>query len=163
MTRVIPPDLDTDRTEEEASSADAPDRETDDTHQPSGKAAAGTGILEDASPNDLNQAAAAPSHPRSEAGKRGKRGGKKSARTKTNPKPKPTATVQTTLSLSLSSDASGFAECRDCNMLYNPYHEKDARLHARRHAALLSARAKGRTKTRRGTGNDEPDTCDLSR
>ncbi|KAI1631897.1 hypothetical protein F4809DRAFT_130503 [Biscogniauxia mediterranea] len=63
---------------------------------------------------------------RSEAGKRGK-----------------ATTVQTTLSLSLTD--TGFVECKDCNMLYNPIHEKDAKDHARVHAALR--RAKSRTGT----------------
>ncbi|KAI5923019.1 hypothetical protein F4810DRAFT_234322 [Camillea tinctor] len=63
---------------------------------------------------------------RSEAGKRGK-----------------TTTVQTTLSLSLTD--TGFVECQECNMIYNPIHEKDAKDHARVHAALQ--RAKSRTRT----------------
>ncbi|KAI0602510.1 hypothetical protein F4775DRAFT_245914 [Biscogniauxia sp. FL1348] len=60
---------------------------------------------------------------RSEAGKRGK-----------------TTTVQTTLSLSLTD--TGFVECKDCNMLYNPIHEKDAKDHARVHAALRKAKSR---------------------
>ncbi|KAI1849606.1 hypothetical protein JX266_004555 [Neoarthrinium moseri] len=45
-------------------------------------------------------------------------------------------TTQTTLSLSLTEKQ--FEECAECNMLYNPYHEKDVKMHARRHAALKS-------------------------
>ncbi|KAK8055620.1 hypothetical protein PG993_000847 [Apiospora rasikravindrae] len=64
---------------------------------------------------------------RSEAGKRGT--------TRKTAKPKKTATVQTTIVLSLNE--TGFVECEECNMLYNSLHEKDVKLHARRHAALL--------------------------
>lgn len=48
------------------------------------------------------------------------------------------AMVQQTLSLSISE--TGFTECRECSMLYNPLHEKDRRFHARQHAAILKAR-----------------------
>ncbi|KAI0128024.1 hypothetical protein BJ170DRAFT_399730 [Xylariales sp. AK1849] len=48
------------------------------------------------------------------------------------------AAVQTTLSLSLTEKQ--FIECKDCNMLYNPYHDSDVRLHARRHAVILRAK-----------------------
>ncbi|KAI0148646.1 hypothetical protein GGR57DRAFT_475066 [Xylariaceae sp. FL1272] len=51
------------------------------------------------------------------------------------------ASVQTTLSLSLTD--KGYAECKECDMLYNPLHESDAKHHARRHAALLKLKAKG--------------------
>ncbi|KAK8035812.1 hypothetical protein PG991_001885 [Apiospora marii] len=64
---------------------------------------------------------------RSEAGKRGA--------TKKTAKPKKTATVQTTIVLSLNE--TGFVECQECNMLYNSLHEKDVKLHTRRHAAFL--------------------------
>ncbi|KAI1344447.1 hypothetical protein F5Y15DRAFT_366619 [Xylariaceae sp. FL0016] len=53
------------------------------------------------------------------------------------------ATVQTTLSLSITDQ--GFTECKECNMLYNPLHEKDARLHARRHAALRKVQLTSKT------------------
>lgn len=46
--------------------------------------------------------------------------------------------VQQTLSLSMSE--TGFTECRECSMLYNPLHEKDRRYHARQHAAIMKAR-----------------------
>lgn len=70
---------------------------------------------------------------RSDAGKRS--GSKKQ---KTKPKQ---ATVQTTLSLSMAD--KGFTECKECNMLYNPYHEKDVKYHAKRHAALVKGKLKG--------------------
>lgn len=41
----------------------------------------------------------------------------------------------------------GFTECKECGMLYNPYHEKDAKLHARRHAAMLKVKAKKSSET----------------
>lgn len=59
---------------------------------------------------------------------------KESRANKNTRKPKP-ATVQTTLVLSLNE--TGFVECQECNMLYNSLHEKDVKLHARRHAAVL--------------------------
>ena len=146
MTRIDPRDLDD---AEEPNAANSPTTsDTDDPTQPPSKAAANLGALKDTSTNALNQAAAAQSDRRSEAGKRGK-----SANTKSKPKPKPAAaTVQTTLSPSLSD--SGFAECKDCNMLYNPYHEKDAKLHARRHAAMVKAKEK--EKRRGGDGPAAP-------
>ncbi|KAI0000257.1 hypothetical protein F4779DRAFT_604733 [Xylariaceae sp. FL0662B] len=67
---------------------------------------------------------------RSDAGKRG-RGGAAPA----GPRQ---ATVQTTLSLALNEKV--FTECKECTMLYNPFHEKDVRFHARRHAAMQRAR-----------------------
>ena len=137
MTRIDPRDLDD---AGEPNAADSPTTsDTDGPTQPPSKEAANLGALKDTSTNALNQAAAAQSDRRSEAGKRGKKSA--NANTKPKPKPKPAAaTVQTTLSLSLSD--SGFAECKDCNMLYNPYHEKDAKLHARRHAAMIKAKEK---------------------
>ncbi|ORY67031.1 uncharacterized protein BCR38DRAFT_425630 [Pseudomassariella vexata] len=48
-------------------------------------------------------------------------------------------TVQTTLSLSVHE--KGFVECKDCNVLYNPFHDKDAKYHTRRHAAMLKAKS----------------------
>ncbi|XXH01614.1 hypothetical protein Hte_007974 [Hypoxylon texense] len=77
-------------------------------------------ILCDASTDTLNQAASRRKQ-RANAGKR-----------------KPSV-VQTTLSL--SSQEKGFAECKDCNMLYNPLHKQDAKSHARRHAAMLKAKS----------------------
>ncbi|KAI0475414.1 hypothetical protein GGR56DRAFT_512248 [Xylariaceae sp. FL0804] len=50
------------------------------------------------------------------------------------------ATVQTTLSLSVND--SGYTECKDCGMLYNPFHSKDVKYHARRHAALRRAKSR---------------------
>ncbi|KAK6863809.1 hypothetical protein PG995_000337 [Apiospora arundinis] len=76
----------------------------------------------------LNEKDKSEEESRSEAGKRGANKKKKA------PKPK-TATVQTTLVLSLNE--TGFVECQECNMLYNSLHEKDVKLHARRHAAVL--------------------------
>lgn len=83
-------------------------------------------ILSNTSAGTLNQAASRRKQ-RSDAGKRGR-----------GSKPKPTI-VQTTLSL--SSQEKGFAECKDCNMLYNPLHKQDAKCHARRHAAMLKAKS----------------------
>ncbi|KAF7536946.1 hypothetical protein G7054_g4092 [Neopestalotiopsis clavispora] len=57
--------------------------------------------------------------------------------TKKGPKAKQ-ATVQTTLSLSLTEKQ--FVECNECNMLYNPYHEKDLKMHKKSHAAMLKAK-----------------------
>lgn len=48
------------------------------------------------------------------------------------------ATVQTTLSLSLTEKQ--FVECTVCNMLYNPYHEKDVQMHKKRHAAVMRSK-----------------------
>jgi hypothetical protein len=50
------------------------------------------------------------------------------------------ATIQTTISLSL--DEKQFMECTECNMIYNPYHEADVKLHKRRHAASLRSKRK---------------------
>ncbi|RYP89671.1 hypothetical protein DL770_004202 [Monosporascus sp. CRB-9-2] len=85
-------------------------------------------ILADKSKGALNKAATQPGQ-RLEAGKRGKSKGPNSK----------SVTVQTTLSLSMSD--KGFTECKECNMLYNPYHEKDAKFHARRHAAMLKSKS----------------------
>ncbi|KAI1505191.1 hypothetical protein F5X99DRAFT_307159 [Biscogniauxia marginata] len=87
----------------------------------------GEGILATVSSRTLNQMDNLPKK-RSEAGKRGK-----------------VATVQTTLSLSMTD--TGFAECKDCNMLYNPFHEKDAKDHARIHAALRKAKSDTKNNT----------------
>ncbi|KAH6653004.1 hypothetical protein BKA67DRAFT_659653 [Truncatella angustata] len=65
---------------------------------------------------------------RSDAGKRGASKKQKPQR----------ASVQTTLSLSLTEKQ--FVECTECNMLYNPYHEKDVKMHKKRHAALLKSK-----------------------
>ncbi|CAK7226999.1 hypothetical protein SEUCBS140593_006431 [Sporothrix eucalyptigena] len=47
------------------------------------------------------------------------------------------ATVQTTLSLAISGgDSASVKECKECNILYNPLHEKDAKFHARYHASV---------------------------
>ncbi|CAK7239055.1 MAG: hypothetical protein STHCBS139747_000476 [Sporothrix thermara] len=47
------------------------------------------------------------------------------------------ASVQTTLSLAIAGgDSASVKECRECNILYNPLHEKDARFHARYHASV---------------------------
>ncbi|KAI1260240.1 hypothetical protein F5Y18DRAFT_406029 [Xylariaceae sp. FL1019] len=81
--------------------------------------------LSTSSPNSLNIANIIP-----EATKRGK-----------VMREKRRASVQTTLSLSLTD--KGYAECKECDMLYNPLHESDAKHHARRHAALLKLKAKG--------------------
>ncbi|KAI1773145.1 hypothetical protein F4818DRAFT_118970 [Hypoxylon cercidicola] len=81
------------------------------------------GALSNTSPDTLNQAASRKQ--RQDAGKHGR--GSKSA------------IVQTTLSL--SNQEKGFAECKDCNMLYNPLHKQDAKCHARRHSAMLKAKS----------------------
>ncbi|EFX05226.1 hypothetical protein CMQ_3295 [Grosmannia clavigera kw1407] len=60
-----------------------------------------------------------------------------SARKKT---PTPAASTQTTLSLTIGGDA--MKECTECNILYNPLHEKDAKFHARYHASLRRKRAR---------------------
>ncbi|KAI0149102.1 hypothetical protein BJ166DRAFT_56854 [Pestalotiopsis sp. NC0098] len=85
--------------------------------------------LQDLSDNMLNQ------DPQTEPEKfkLHKRGTKKGSRPKQ-------ATVQTTLSLSLTEKQ--FVECNECNMLYNPYHEKDLKMHKRRHAAALKEKKK---------------------
>lgn len=62
--------------------------------------------------------------------------GRRRSRKKTSAKAK--TTVQTTLSLTRET---GFKECKDCNIVYNPLHEKDAKFHARRHAAVLRKRS----------------------
>ncbi|RYP39287.1 hypothetical protein DL767_002296 [Monosporascus sp. MG133] len=123
-TKVVSRDLDvTDDEEEETIESPAPD-----TDQSTTTRREGLGILTDKSKDALNKAATQPGQ-RLEAGKRGKRKGPDSK----------SVTVQTTLSLSMSD--KGFAECKECNMLYNPYHEKDAKFHARRHAAMLKSKA----------------------
>ncbi|KAH8668747.1 hypothetical protein BX600DRAFT_262482 [Xylariales sp. PMI_506] len=53
-------------------------------------------------------------------------------------RPQRTKAIQTTLSLSLSEKQ--FTECEECKMLFNPYHDKDVKLHARRHAAMVKKR-----------------------
>ncbi|KAK8021615.1 hypothetical protein PG990_006753 [Apiospora arundinis] len=87
-----------------------------------------TMVLGEVAALKLNEKDKSEEESRSEAGKRGANKKKKA------PKPK-TATVQTTLVLSLNE--TGFVECQECNMLYNSLHEKDVKLHARRHAAVL--------------------------
>ncbi|CAJ2509305.1 Uu.00g143310.m01.CDS01 [Anthostomella pinea] len=89
-------------------------------------------IMAETSPNSLDRVVDGRRTKRPEAvGKRGKE----------TPEVPKAATVQTTLSLSLNDQ--GFTECRDCYMLYNPYHEKDVRHHARLHDALQKARLDG--------------------
>ncbi|RYO94553.1 hypothetical protein DL764_007817 [Monosporascus ibericus] len=123
-TKVVSRDLDaTDDEEEETIDSPAPERDQSTTARRED-----SGILADKSNDALNKATTHPGQ-RLEAGKRGKRKGPSSK----------SATVQTTLSLSMSD--KGFAECKECNMLYNPYHEKDAKFHARRHAAMLKAKS----------------------
>lgn len=60
-----------------------------------------------------------------------KRAGTKKAKVKP-------AIVQTTLSLSLTE--TQFTECTECNMLYNPYHANDAKMHKKRHTAILRSK-----------------------
>jgi hypothetical protein len=80
-------------------------------------------VLRDVSTNVVNRQTVRTAD-KSDFGKRGTKKRQKSTQ----------ATVQTTLSLSLTEKQ--FVECKDCSMLYNPYHEKDVKLHARQHAAL---------------------------
>ncbi|RYP12239.1 hypothetical protein DL765_007424 [Monosporascus sp. GIB2] len=122
-TKVVSKDLDVTGDAEEET-VGRPDPETD---QPTTTQRENSGILADTSKDALNKAAAQQEQ-RLEAGKRGRGKG---------PNSKPVV-VQTTLSLSMSD--KGFVECKACNMLYNPYHEKDAKFHARRHAAMLKSK-----------------------
>ncbi|CAK7264931.1 hypothetical protein SEPCBS57363_001332 [Sporothrix epigloea] len=47
-----------------------------------------------------------------------------------------TVPVQTTLSLAIAGGTSASVkECKECNIVYNPLHDKDARFHARYHAS----------------------------
>ena len=47
-----------------------------------------------------------------------------------------TVPVQTTLSLAIAGGTSASVkECKECNILYNPLHDKDAKFHARYHAS----------------------------
>ncbi|KAK6076556.1 hypothetical protein SCUP515_05385 [Seiridium cupressi] len=85
-------------------------------------------VLQIASTNTLNQKHRMEIY-KSDAEKQG--GAKKQ-------KPNKKATVQTTLSLSLTEKQ--FVECTECNMLYNPYHEKDAKMHKKRHATVLKSK-----------------------
>lgn len=57
----------------------------------------------------------------------------------------PSAATQTTLSLTIGGDA--MKECRECNILYNPLNEKDAKFHSRYHASLRRKRARQGTET----------------
>ncbi|KAI1412069.1 hypothetical protein F5Y13DRAFT_190748 [Hypoxylon sp. FL1857] len=103
------------------------DRENEESNTVDDRSAVSEGctnVLLDASSDILNRPIAR-HKTRSDAGKCGR--GPKSA------------TVQTTLSLSAAE--KGFTECKACNMLYNPLHKQDAKCHARRHAAMLKARA----------------------
>ncbi|RYP51339.1 hypothetical protein DL768_003343 [Monosporascus sp. mg162] len=111
--------------DEEEDTIESPVPETDQSATTRREA---LGILTDKNKDALNKAATRPEQ-RLEAGKRGKHKGPNSK----------SVTVQTTLSLSMSD--KGFAECKECNMLYNPYHEKDAKFHARRHAAILKSKS----------------------
>lgn len=130
-TKVIPQDIETDEPAENKD-PDNPSSEGDrPVPIPSDKEAA-AGILTGTSASTLNKATA-PSQQRSEAGKRGKSHKGPSVKS---------ATVQTTLSLSMSDQ--GFTECKECNMLYNPYHVKDAKIHAKRHAAILKTKSKSK-------------------
>lgn len=125
-TRAVSRDLNTDETEgTEDPSSPAP--EDDRVNQTSREASR---VLEGTSASTLNQTATQLPQ-QLEPGKRGK------AKSRS---PKSKSSVQTTLSLSMSDQ--GFTECKDCHMLYNPYHEKDAKLHARRHAAMLKTKSK---------------------
>ncbi|KAK7754386.1 hypothetical protein SLS62_003679 [Diatrype stigma] len=134
-TRVIPKHLDD---SDAGGNEEDPDVATSEADlppvQPQRQRKAAAGVLTGTSTDTLNRPAT-PSQQRSEAGKRGK---------SKDPNPKP-ATIQTTLSLSMSDQ--GFTECKECGMLYNPYHEKDAKFHARRHAAMLKAKAKEGSET----------------
>lgn len=48
--------------------------------------------------------------------------------------------VQTTLSLSIGGSA-GMRECKVCDMVYNPFHPEDVKVHTKRHAGALKKRA----------------------
>ncbi|CAK7269035.1 hypothetical protein SEPCBS119000_003363 [Sporothrix epigloea] len=57
--------------------------------------------------------------------------------TKKRKKTSGTPPVQTTLSLAIAGgDCASVKECKECNILYNPLHEKDAKFHARYHASV---------------------------
>ena len=58
-------------------------------------------------------------------------------RKRAKPTTKKKTSVQTTLSLTMDAN---FTECKVCNILYNPYHAEDAKIHARRHAAIIRRR-----------------------
>ncbi|KAK8087874.1 hypothetical protein PG997_002835 [Apiospora hydei] len=109
------PELESERDASESAAEDEPEKRS--------RAAV---VLNEASAQKLNQQDQS-EESRSEAGKRGA--------TKKTAKPKKTGTVQTTIVLSLNE--TGFVECEECNMLYNSLHEKDVKLHARRHATVL--------------------------
>ncbi|KAH9904312.1 hypothetical protein F4778DRAFT_58890 [Xylariomycetidae sp. FL2044] len=108
------------------------DEEAGDMKAPGGRkvqsTAAGEGILTDSKPTTANRGKAT-SRNSSRPGQRGRDGDQDNK----------TANVQTTLTLSLSE--KGFTECKECNMLFNPFHENDAKYHARRHAALRKAKS----------------------
>ncbi|RYP78167.1 hypothetical protein DL769_003248 [Monosporascus sp. CRB-8-3] len=123
-TKIVAKDLDA-TVDAEEENIESPAPETD---QSTTTRREDSGILADKSKDALNKASSQPEQ-RLEAGKRGKSKGPSSK----------SVTVQTTLSLSMSD--KGFAECKECNMLYNPYHEKDAKFHARRHAAMLKSKS----------------------
>lgn len=108
------PELESEKDASESAAEDAPEKMIK------------TLALSDAAAQKLNQKDQG-EESRSEARKRGA--------TSKIAKPKKTATVQTTIVLSLNE--TGFVECQECNMLYNSLHEKDVKLHARRHAAVL--------------------------
>ncbi|KAL1896798.1 hypothetical protein Sste5346_004431 [Sporothrix stenoceras] len=71
-----------------------------------------------------------------------------SATTKKRKKTSGPPSVQTTLSLAVaprnggSSDSASVRECKECNILYNPLHEKDAKFHARYHASVCRKQQK---------------------
>ncbi|CAK7225739.1 hypothetical protein SBRCBS47491_005991 [Sporothrix bragantina] len=51
--------------------------------------------------------------------------------------------VQTTLSLAIAGgDSASVKECKECNILYNTLHEKDAKFHARYHASVCRKQQK---------------------
>ncbi|KAK8140174.1 hypothetical protein PG984_000240 [Apiospora sp. TS-2023a] len=108
------PELESERDASESAAEDVP------------KKGVKTLALSDVAAQKLNQKDQS-EESRSETAKRGP--------TKKIAKTKKTATVQTTIVLSLNE--TGFVECQECNMLYNSLHEKDVKLHARRHAAVL--------------------------
>lgn len=85
-----------------------------------------TVALSEIAPNTLNQPE--------------KEGGKSQQRKRKREKRKKAPSVQTTLSLSMREEAL-YTECKECGMLYNHLHQTDVKYHARRHAALLRAKA----------------------
>ncbi|RYO80742.1 hypothetical protein DL766_008051 [Monosporascus sp. MC13-8B] len=123
-TKVVSKDLDATGDAEEETTG----RLDPETGQSTTTRGGNSGVLADTSKGALNKAATQQEQ-RLEAGKRGRGKG---------PNSKPVI-VQTTLSLSMSD--KGFAECKACNMIYNPYHEKDAKFHARRHAVMLKSKS----------------------